>query len=123
MKPLSAVVAQKDSRTTEALVKPLYNHFRAVHTARDLDELRRCIAERHTDVAVVDLELVGLNQVRQLMREYSDTTVICTHRLADERLWTEALSAGVADCCHSLDVRAIVLAATRGMPGSHPHAA
>ena len=123
MKPLSAVIAHKDSKTAESLVKPLYNHFRAVHTAGNLSELRQIINERHADVAVVDLELVPLDQVRSLVREYGATTMICTHRLADEQLWTDALAAGAADCLHSLDVRAIVLAAHHATEAIHPHAA
>jgi hypothetical protein len=48
---------------------------------------------------------------------------VCTHRLADERMWTDALAAGAADCCHSSDVRAIVMAASNVKPVSHAHAA
>jgi hypothetical protein len=68
----------------------------------------------------VDLELVGLDQLRQLICDYSNTTIICTHRLADERLWTQALAAGAADCCYNSDVRAIVLAAAKhNGPAAH----
>lgn len=113
MKPLNAVVAQGNAKAVECLVKPLHTHFRSVYTARDLNELRGVIADQHADVAIVDLELVGLDQLRQLIRDYSHTTIICTHRLADERLWTQALAAGAADCCYNSDVRAIVLAAAK----------
>jgi len=121
MRPLNAVVAQCSTRASECLVKPLHTHFRAVHTAKNLEELRALIGGRQADVAIIDLEMVELSQLQQLARDYAGTTIICTHRLADEQLWAEALAAGAADCCHSFDIRAIVLAASRH--GAKQHAA
>jgi len=123
MKPLSVVVAQSNSKTAEMLAKSLYNHFRVVHLAGDLDELRQAIPRHQADVAIVDLELAALNEVRQLTHEFSTTTIVCTHRLADEKMWTDALAAGASDCCYSSDVRAIVLAASNTKTVSHAHAA
>jgi DNA-binding NarL/FixJ family response regulator len=123
MKPLSVVVAQSNSKTAEMLAKSLYNHFRVVNLAGNLDELRQAIPRHRADVAIVDLELAALSDVRQLAREFSGTTVVCTHRLADEKMWTDALAAGASDCCYSSDVRAIVLAASHTKTVSHAHAA
>lgn len=123
MKPLSVVVAQSNSKTAEMLAKSLYNHFRVVHLAGDLNELRQAIPRHRADVAIVDLELAALNEVRLLTREFSTTTIVCTHRLADEKMWTDALAAGASDCCYSSDVRAIVLAASNTKTVSHAHAA
>jgi DNA-binding NarL/FixJ family response regulator len=123
MKPLSVVVAQSNSRTGESLAKSLYNHFRTVNLVGGVDELRHSIPRHRADVAVVDLELVTVDDVQQLTREFPATTIVCTHRLADEKLWIQALSAGAADCVHYSDVRAIVLAATHTEPLSHAHAA
>jgi hypothetical protein len=39
--------------------------------------------------------------------------IVCTHRLADDRMWSAALGVGAVDCCHPSDVRGIVLAANR----------
>ena len=123
MKPLSVIVAQSDARTADFLAKSLYNHFRVVNMAGNLKELMYSIPKHRADVAIVDLELAGLEQVQQLRSQFSETTIVCTHRLADEKMWTDALAAGAADCCHSSDVRAIVLAATNLKPLSHSHAA
>ena len=123
MKPLSVVVAQNSPRAADVLVKSLYNHFRVVNKASDLSELRHSIPKYRADVAVVDLELADLPQLQRLKKEFAGTTFVCTHRLADEKMWTEALAAGAADCCHTSDVRAIVLAATQIKPVSHAHAA
>jgi DNA-binding NarL/FixJ family response regulator len=123
MKPLSVVVAQGNSKTAEMLAKSLYNHFRVVHLFRTLDELRQAIPSNRADVAIVDLELASLSEVQQLKREFSSTTIVCTHRLADEKMWMDALAAGASDCCYSSDVRAIVLAASLTRTVSHAHAA
>lgn len=123
MKPLSVVVAQSSAKVSETLAKSLYNHFRVVTTAGSLSDLMHSIPKHRADVAIVDLELADIRQVEQLVRQFSSTTVVCTHRLADEKMWTDALAAGAADCCNSSDVRAIVLAASNVKPLSHAHAA
>jgi len=123
MKPLCVVVAQSNSKTAELLAKSLYNHFRAVNVAGGLDELRNAIPRLRADVAILDLELANLDDVQQLAREFTGTTIVCTHRLADEKMWSEALAAGAADCCSTSDVRAIVLAASHTKPLSHAHVA
>jgi DNA-binding NarL/FixJ family response regulator len=123
MKPLSIVVAQSNSKSAEVLAKSLYNHFRVVNVAGNIDELRHAIPKHRADVAIVDLELAALPEVQQLKREFQATRIICTHRLADEKMWSEALSVGAADCCYNSDVRAIVLAASDTKPLSHAHAA
>ena len=39
--------------------------------------------------------------------------IVCTHRLADEEMWTAALNAGAADIYPSYDTRGILSAAVR----------
>ena len=123
MKPLSVVVAQSNSKAADSLARSLYNHFRVVNTVNNLDALFHSIPKHRADVAIVDLELANVAQVQQLRRQFPQATIVCTHRLADEQMWTAALEAGAADCCHNSDVRAIVLAATNTKPFSHAHAA
>ena len=123
MKPLSIVVAQSNAKAAESLARSLHNHFRLVNVARNVGELRNSIPRHRADVAVVDLELAGLAEVQALRREFGATTIVCTHRLADEKMWTDALAMGAADCCNASDVRAIVMAATSIKPLSHAHAA
>jgi len=123
MKPLSVVVAQNTGKDAALLAKSLCNHFRAINVAGNLDELRIAIPKHRADVAIVDLELANLAQIQQLTREFAGTTIVCTHRLADEKMWSDALAAGAADCCSASDVRSIVLAALPSKPLSHSHAA
>jgi DNA-binding NarL/FixJ family response regulator len=123
MKPLSIVVAQSNAKAAECLARSLHNHFRVVNLARSVSELRNSIPRHRADVAVVDLELAALVEIQELRKEFNATTIVCTHRLADEKMWTEALAMGAADCCNASDVRAIVMAATNIKPLSHAHAA
>ncbi len=41
---------------------------------------------------------------------------VCTHRLADEHMWAEALAAGALDCCFDDDWQSIVRALNVGAP-------
>jgi DNA-binding NarL/FixJ family response regulator len=123
MKPLSVVIANGNSHNAEFLLRSLNNHFRVVSVARDLEDLRHAIPRHKAEVAIVDLELAKFEDVQQLAREFADTVIVCTHRLADDGMWTNALAAGAVDCCSSSDVRSIVLAASQTKPVAHTHAA
>ncbi|MGC2695012.1 MAG: hypothetical protein WA738_04400 [Candidatus Angelobacter sp.] len=123
MKPLSVIVAQSNGQAAEVLANSLYHHFRVVHIAGDMAGLRHAIPRHRADVAIIDLELAALSEVQELRREFSATRIICTHRLADDQMWSEALAVGAADCCNTSDVRAIVLAASNTQALSHAHAA
>ena len=111
MKPLTVVVAQSDPKSAENLAISLHSHFKAVHIARTFEEVRVTVAKHRADLLVIDLELASLAEVELLRRELPATAVVCTHRLADEELWARALAAGALDCCHTSDIRGIVLAA------------
>ena len=123
MKPLNIVVAQHDTFSAEALAASLQHHFHVVALARSLDEVRSAIPKHRADVAVIDLEMTSLNDIDALHREFRGVDIVCTHRLADEHLWTQALAAGATDCCHPSDVRSIVFAATRTVPIARTSAA
>ena len=113
MKPLNLIVAQCNPQSAEILAENLQNHFKGVSLAHDLRELRLSIVKNRADVAVLDLEMAPLSEISSLRREFNNLEIVCTHRLADEHLWSAALGAGAADCCHPSDVRGIVLAANR----------
>jgi DNA-binding NarL/FixJ family response regulator len=123
MKPLSVVIYQCSYRNAELLAQSLVNHFRLVNVAGDLDELRRAIRRHSADVAIVDLESTALEEIESLHRDFTRISIVCTHRLADERMWPHVLAAGAVDFCASSDIRAIVLAADNTPVVSHMPAA
>ena len=123
MKPLSVVIAQRNSQISDSLSRSLNNHFRVVTKATTLNDVMQAIPSQTADAAIVDLEVFGLNDVRQIHSRFPDLTIVCTHRLPDEKMWTLALTAGASDCCYSSDVRAIVQAASSIRPMTRAHAA
>lgn len=62
-------------------------------------------------VAVLDLELLHLEEVRQLTQLFDDLTIVCTHRSPDERMWMSVMEAGAIEFCHPQDLHSILRAA------------
>jgi DNA-binding NarL/FixJ family response regulator len=123
MKPLNVVLAIADGITAQNLAASLHMHFRDIAVARSLDDLRHAIPKHRADIVVIDLETLTLEDFSSVRGEYPTIQIVCTHRLADEKLWSTALALGALDCCHPSDVRSIVLAAA-GIPlMQHGHAA
>jgi len=108
MQTVSVVIANHDTVAASGLADALRRHFRSVSVARSLDEVRSAIPRQRADLAVVDLETVSLSDVQQLRHEFDQTQVLCVHRIADEEMWTQALSAGAVDCLQSADVAGIM---------------
>src|SRR5205085_6433011 len=98
MKPLTVVVAHGDPKSAASLAAALHSHFKAVHVARDFEEVRTSVPKHRADLLIIDLELASLSEVEQLRREMPATEIVCTHRLADEDLWARSLAAGALDC-------------------------
>ena len=118
MLPMTVIVAQSNARCAESMAAFLHGHFDSVLVASSLEELRREIPRHRADIAIIDLELVDVNDVEELHHDFPPTNIICTHRLADEELWTASLNAGAHDCCMCDDVRSILGAMMR-VPGVH----
>ena len=115
MHRLNVVIASRDARIASHLAESLNQHCRSVSVANSLDEVRHAIAKVRAQVAIVDLETADLKQVRDLCTEFGQTQVVCTHRIPDEEMWAEALSAGAIDCCHNADVAGIMDAVRRNV--------
>ena len=112
MLSLNVVLAQHDPTATSSLVNNLRGQCRAVTVSRK-DDLRQEILRSRANVAVLDLELFSLPEVQNICNEFKNVSVVCTHRLADERLWTNVMNAGASDCCLPTDVNGILFAVRR----------
>jgi ActR/RegA family two-component response regulator len=117
MKPLSVVLLQTDAPTSRALAASLCHHFHAVFCVNSIKELREAVLKHRPEVAVVDMEIAGLAEVQNMSREFGGMCIVCTHRLADDEMWTAALTAGATDVCRSRDTRAIVTSMLRYSQG------
>ncbi len=123
MLPLTAVVVQSDPESAAALAASLLRHFHTVRLAASLEEVRAAIPRHRAEFAILDLEVVGVAGLQALRRDFASLSIVCTQRLPDDKLWAAALNAGALDCCHTSDVRSIVLAAMRKPLASRPGAA
>jgi len=99
MEPFSVVLYQNDPRTAQILAVSLSQHFESVYLARDYDEMRAEVAGHHVGAVVLALETLGPGEVERLHREFPGLCIVGTHRLADDKLWAEAMSLGAADIC------------------------
>jgi DNA-binding NtrC family response regulator len=115
MQPLNVVIASNDTKAASQLAESLHRHFRSVAVARSMDEVRHAIPKHRAQIAIVDLELANFKDVANLCTEFGQTQVVCTHRVPDEEMWAEALTAGAIDCCQNADVAAILDAVQRNV--------
>ncbi len=98
------------------MVTSLSESFFSVRAVRTLDELRASVVKHRAEIVILDMELVPVEGVQRLCRDFPRASVVCTHRLADEEMWTSALGAGAADVCPPTDIKAILMAALRNAP-------
>ena len=99
MEPLCVVLYQDDPSTAQTLAVSLSQYFSSVHLARTCQEVRPAVAQHRAEAVVLDLETSGPCEVEHLHREFPSLCIVGTHRLADDKLWTEALNLGASDIC------------------------
>jgi DNA-binding NtrC family response regulator len=99
MESLSVVLYQNDPGTAQTLAVSLSQHFESVYLARSCAEIRPAVARQHAEALVMDLETSGPDEVERLHHEFPGLCIVGTHRLADDKLWAEAMSLGAADIC------------------------
>jgi DNA-binding NtrC family response regulator len=115
MQSLTVVVAHCDSAAAQQLTNSLRAHFRRVAVACDEGELRDAIERNRAHMAIVDLDMVSLKDLKELCECYSSTGVVCVHRAPDFEMWNAATGAGALECCHPSELPAI-LNAMRNKP-------
>ena len=123
MQPLNVVLLQSDSRIAQSLVSALTSTFSSVHQVQSLGELRTSIAKHRAGIAIMDMEAASLSDVEHLSREFPKACIVCTHRLADEDMWTAAVNAGAVDVCPASDTQSILRTALRNGYMTHSAAA
>jgi ActR/RegA family two-component response regulator len=113
MQPLNVVLLQSDAEVAQNLQRSLQNYFSFIYLARSLSEAKTAIPKYRAQVLVLDMELAPRSEVEWLRREFPGICLVCTHRLANEEMWTEMVDAGASDLCFSADSRGILSAALR----------
>jgi DNA-binding NarL/FixJ family response regulator len=113
MQPFNVVLLQCDPNVAESMAASLSESFPSIHATQSMDKFQISIAKHHPAVVIVDLEMISIPDVERLCHDFSDVKVICTHRLADEEMWTQALSAGAVDVCGAHDAGGVADSAVR----------
>ena len=113
MQSLNVVLFQSDPGITQSLAANLGSQFHSVYVARPQEDLRAAIARHRPKVVILDVELSSLADVNELHNEFPGVAIVCTHRLADEEMWTAALAAGADDIYPSSDTSGILRSAVR----------
>ncbi len=110
MQHLSVVIAQKDQAAASQLATTLRGRFRHVAVAHSSTEIHDAILKNRANAAIVDLELVQSDELKELCQEFKRTAIVATHRSPDEEMWMSCLQSGAADCCHRTDVEGMLRA-------------
>lgn len=113
MRPINVVLAHHDAASAERLAASLGKEFRNLILAKSAEDARSAVSRFRAPFAVVDLELVDFAELKRLCSEFPSTAFVGIHRLADDRMWTQALAMGAVDCCYSNDLRGILLASEK----------
>jgi len=113
MRPINVVLAHHDAVSAERLAASLGKEFRNLVVTKSAEETRSAVARFRAPFAVIDLELIGMAELKELCKSFPATAFVCIHRLADDRMWTQALGNGAVDCCHCNDLRGILMASER----------
>jgi DNA-binding response OmpR family regulator len=111
----SVVVLESDPRVAQRLAAHLSDHFHAVHLTHSGDELHERVAKNRPEVVVLNMEYSLLTDVRRLRLDFPLLPIVCTHRIADEQLWIEALDAGASDVVRSDDVQSVLTSVLRSV--------
>lgn len=99
MEAQSVVLYQNDPRTAEILAVGLSQYFDSVYLAQSHEEVGPAVARQRAEALVLDLETSGPDEVQRLHHEFPSLYIVGTHRLADDKLWAEAMSLGASDIC------------------------
>jgi DNA-binding NtrC family response regulator len=113
MEPLNVVLYQNDAETAERLAASLSRYFPAIHLTRSRQEVRPAISRYRAELLVLDVETSDDRELERLHGEFPGLYIVCTHRLANDQLWTEALSQGAADLCVPWNTEDVVRSLTR----------
>ena len=99
MEPLNVVLYQDDAETADRLAASLSQYFPAIYLTRTREEVRPAIARYRAEVLVLDVETSDSRELERLHQDFPGLRIVCTHRLANDELWTEVINQGAADIC------------------------
>ncbi len=108
----TVVVLEHDPNLARSIAGELRPHF-SVHLARTREELRDNVMQNRPEAIVLNIEASHLGEVASLHQDFPELSIVCTHRIPDEEMWTAALEAGATDVCPVHDVRNVLTSVLR----------
>ena len=108
MPPISVVLAHEDAALVQSLTGWSNNQFLNLASVNTAVGVREVVARLRAQLVIVDLEVVSFQELGELCREFPSTAFVCTHRLADDVMWSQSLAAGAVDCCLAGDIPRIL---------------
>jgi hypothetical protein len=99
MEQLCVILYQNDPGTARNLASGLSQHFENVYLSSTYEEVSGMVARYRAEAVVLDLESADPHEVERLHQEFPGLCIIGTHRLADDKLWAQAMSLGASDIC------------------------
>jgi len=73
-------------------------------TVHAVPDIRAILPRLRAQLAIVNLELVSFPELAELCKEFPATAFVGLHRLADDAIWMQSLTAGAVDCCVTADL-------------------
>ena len=108
MQTSDILLLQSDPRIADMLMRSLSESSHRVRLAKSIEELHQAAAKHQPRAIVLDLETASLADLKVLKEHFQNIRIVCSHRIADEEMWSEILGAGADDFCPSSDTRAIL---------------
>ncbi len=103
----SVVVLEKDPALASILAMGLGRYF-SVHLTRSREELRGDLDKIRAQAVILNIDEWPLADVERLHHDLPALSIVCTHRIPDDELWTAALAAGASDVCYADDVQSVL---------------
>jgi DNA-binding NarL/FixJ family response regulator len=119
----TVILLQCDREIEQSLASALSHSFPFVHQVDSVSELWDRIGKYPGCVAIIDMESASFSDVEHLSHDFPAASIVCTHRCADEEMWTAALNAGARDVYSSSDIPGIVRGARMSRANVHSAAA
>jgi hypothetical protein len=113
MPPVRVVIANPVHELPKFLPAASDSRLQNLTTVHSLSDIRATVPRLRAQLAILNLEVVTLPELAELCSEFPATAFVCVHRLADDAMWMQSLTAGAVDCCLSADLSRILENADR----------
>ena len=102
----AVLILQSDPARARRLAAGMKAVADRVLTVQSVAELKRIATNSPIRAAVLDMDLLSVQDITSLRRQLG-IEVVCTHHAPDDAMWTAVLEAGAIDFCFDDDAPSI----------------